>query len=167
MYSRRRHKSNLLNKQCFPINIKRFGRGIGLQFIKLKGEWRPGREGRQEIIKVKIFEDQNVGFRANVAGRVRRDGTALTQQIGNVIVATITPDKLVRFWTSHGGALGSLDQVIVDTCGTRTAIHRGTTFRSFSLTDRAGCPTQKPPNIIIAFACHRTMCSVSCNVDHS
>ena len=98
----------------------RFGRGIGLQFVKLVGEWRPGREGRQEIIKVKVFEDQNVEFRtkakaktkAIVAGRVRReDGTAaVLTQTGNVIVATITPDKLVRFWTSHGEALGSLNQ---------------------------------------------------------
>lgn len=28
-----------------------------------------------------------------------------------VVVATITPDKLVRFWTSKGVALGNLNQV--------------------------------------------------------
>ncbi|CAM9487493.1 unnamed protein product [Laminaria digitata] len=89
----------------------RFGRGIGLQFIKRVGEWRPGREGRQEVIKVKVFEGQNVEFRAVVAGRLRGDGTtALPTLTGKVIVATITPDKLVRFWTSHGLALGNLDQ---------------------------------------------------------
>lgn len=91
------------------------------------GEWRPGREGRQEVIKVKVFEDQNVEFRtrakakAKVADRVRRGGDddgktpAVVTQSGNVIVATITPDKLVRFWNCHGGALGSLDQASVAT----------------------------------------------------
>eukprot|EP00904_Undaria_pinnatifida_P007638 jgi/Undpi1/4003/HiC_scaffold_16.g07371.m1 len=59
------------------------------------GEWRPGREGRQEVIKVKVFEGQNVEFRAPVAGCGDRDnGSAPVTLTGDVIVATITPDKL-------------------------------------------------------------------------
>ena len=94
------------------IHSSRFGRGIGLELIRRVGEWRPSREGRQEVIKVKVFEGQNVEFRAPVAGCGDRDnGAAPVTLTGDVIVATITPDKLVRFWTSTGMPLGNLDQV--------------------------------------------------------
>lgn len=83
---------------------------MGLRFIRRLHEWRPGREGRQDVISVKVFEGQNVTFRGVFVSRSRRDAGAVTK-IGTVIVATITPDKLVRFWTSGGVALGSLDQV--------------------------------------------------------
>ncbi|CAB1111910.1 unnamed protein product [Ectocarpus sp. CCAP 1310/34] len=101
----------------------RFGRGIGLQFVRRMDEWRPGKEGRQEVIKVKVFEGQSVSFRgvaivgqdrphpgADNHGRYRGNGRRPTTKSGTVIVATITPDKLVRFWTSDGNLLGSLDQ---------------------------------------------------------
>lgn len=84
---------------------------MGLRFIRRLGEWRPGREGRQEVIKVKVFEDEGAVYRGVLVGRSRRDGRQLTKS-GTILVATITSDKLVRFWTSGGIALGSLDQVI-------------------------------------------------------
>lgn len=85
----------------------------------------PGREGRQEVIKVKVFEGQGLMFRGVVVDidrdylrrrRKHRPGggggrLAKKTKSGTVIVATITPDKLVRFWTSRGLAIGSLDQV--------------------------------------------------------
>lgn len=74
------------------------------------------------MIKVKVFEGQNVMFRGVAADRhdhrggghdgCSRPGT----RSGTVIVATITPDKLVRFWTSDGVALGDLDQVRLCVC---------------------------------------------------
>lgn len=104
--------------------LSRFGRGIGLRFIRRLDEWLPGRQGRQEVIKVKVFEGQGLVFRGVVANsdhdycrrrqRRRQGGSGrLTKKTksGTVIVATITPDKLVRFWTSGGVAIGSLDQV--------------------------------------------------------
>lgn len=90
---------------------------MGLRFVRRLGDWRPGKEGRQEVIKVKVFEGQNVMFRGVVADRHygrggARDGCSRpVTKSGRVIVATITPDKLVRFWTSDGIALGGLDQV--------------------------------------------------------
>lgn len=102
----------------------RFGRGVGLRFVRRLDEWRPGKEGRQEVIKVKVFEGQSVSFRgvaivgrdrphpgADNHGRYRGNRGRQTTKSGTVIVATITPDKLVRFWTSGGDLLGSLDQV--------------------------------------------------------
>lgn len=107
--------------------LVRFGRGLGLRFVRRLNEWRPGREGRQEVIKVKVFEGQNVMFRGVVVERHRQfrtrreDGQggdaggggrlAKKMKSGTVMVATITPDKLVRFWTSGGDAIGCLDQV--------------------------------------------------------
>ncbi|CAM9385557.1 unnamed protein product, partial [Ectocarpus sp. 8 AP-2014] len=104
----------------------RFGRGVGLRFVRRLDEWRPGKEGRQEVIKVKVFEGQSVSFRgvaivgrdrprpgADNHGRYRGNRRRPTTKSGTVIVATITPDKLVRFWTSGGDLLGSLDQEYV------------------------------------------------------
>ena len=104
----------------------RFGRGIGLLFIRRLNEWLPGMEGGLEVIKVKVFEGQGLVFRGVVAdsdcdyhrssrrkGRPGCGGRRLAKKTksGTVIVATITPDKLVRFWTSGGLAIGRLDQV--------------------------------------------------------
>lgn len=83
------------------------------------------------MIKVKVFEGQGLMFRGVVVdsdrechrGRRRKirpggggdggGGGRLVKKTksGTVVVATITPDKLVRFWTSCGLAIGSLDQV--------------------------------------------------------
>lgn len=77
------------------------------------------------MIKVKVFEGQGLMFRGVVDdgdcdhGRRRNKncpgggaGRRMKKtKSGTVIVATITPDKLVRFWTSGGMAIGSLDQV--------------------------------------------------------
>lgn len=78
------------------------------------------------MIKVKVFEGHGLMFRGVVVDsdrgyhRRRREnrpggggGGRLVKKTksGTVIVATITPDKLVRFWTSGGLAIGSLDQV--------------------------------------------------------
>ncbi|CBJ27442.1 WD40 domain containing protein [Ectocarpus siliculosus] len=102
----------------------RFGRGVGLRFVRRLDEWRPGKEGRQEVIKVKVFEGQGVSFRgvaivgrdrprpgADNHGRYRGNRRRPMTKSGTVIVVTITPDKLVRFWTSGGDLLGSLDQL--------------------------------------------------------
>lgn len=77
------------------------------------------------MIQVKVFEGHGLMFRDVVVDsdreyrrrRKNRPGgggggrpTKKTKS-GTVIVATITPDKLVRFWTSGGLAIGSLDQV--------------------------------------------------------
>ncbi|CAM9317439.1 unnamed protein product [Ectocarpus sp. 4 AP-2014] len=104
----------------------RFGRGVGLQFVRRVEEWRPGKEGRQEVIKIKVFEGQSVSFRgvaiagrdrphpgADNHGRYRGNRRRPTAKSSTVIVATITSDKLVRFWTSGGDLLGSLDQEYV------------------------------------------------------
>ncbi len=115
----------------YPNFLSRFGRGLGLRFVRRLDEWRPGREGRQEVIKVKVFEGQNVMFRGVVVDRhlqhlERREGSqegdagggggggsrlVKKTKSGTVMVATITPDKLVRFWTSGGDTIGCLDQV--------------------------------------------------------
>lgn len=81
------------------------------------------------MIKVKVFEGQGLMYRGVVADSDRDyrtrgrtnfpggggggGGRRMTKKTknGTVIVATITPDKLVRFWTSGGLAIGSLDQV--------------------------------------------------------
>ncbi|CAM9941486.1 unnamed protein product [Ectocarpus sp. 12 AP-2014] len=104
----------------------RFGRGVGLRFVRRLDEWRPGKEGRQEVTKVKVFEGQSVSFRGvAIVGRdhprpgadnhssYRGNRRRPTTKSGTVIVATITPDKLVRFWDSGGNLLGSLDQEYV------------------------------------------------------
>ena len=77
------------------------------------------------MIKIKVFEGQNVMFRGVVVDRHRQhlksgedgphggraSGLSKKTKSGSVIVATVTPDKLVRFWTSAGDAIGCLDQV--------------------------------------------------------
>lgn len=85
---------------------------------------------------VRVFEGQNIALRdinASVGGGDLRVGTRETSRhrntrdkagagdrnqgvagaasCGLVVVATITPDKLVRLWSTRGVALGNLDQV--------------------------------------------------------
>lgn len=116
----------------------RFGRGLGLRYVRCVGAWRPAEGGRQEVTVVRVFEGQNivhrdsdassgggggslrVGVRAtnhqtNTRGKAgvgsRNQGVTGAANRDFVVVATITPDKLVRLWSTGGVALGNLDQV--------------------------------------------------------
>ncbi|CAM9309771.1 unnamed protein product, partial [Sphacelaria rigidula] len=126
---------------CDLHGISRFGRGLGLLYIRCVGGWRPVGWSRQEVTTVRIFEGHNIAIRKNtdaggngegsrggarvgvqgtyrerkrVGGKTRtRDKDEGVKNGANrecVVVATITPDRLVRFWSTKGVALGNLDQ---------------------------------------------------------